>query len=149
GRSDEPSPGLLIVGASEVVAMAGGLRMGPAEGGVGHLSASEVGGAGAADAPVVAVWEGRIAAVGPRASLEAALESEGYPLGRFARIDAAGGTVTPGLIDPHTHLLFGGSREGEWQLRQRGAGDLEILAARGGIPSPGGATPAPAQGRAL
>ena len=104
--------GSSIVGASEVVTMAGGVRMGPAQGEVGRLSAAEVGGAGAADAPVVAVWEGRIAAVGPRASLEAALEAEGYPLGRFARIDAAGGTVTPGLIDPHTHLLFGGSREG-------------------------------------
>ena len=133
GRSDEPSPGLLIVGASEVVTMAGGVRMGASQGEVGRLSASEVGGSDAADAPVVAVWEGRIAAVGPRASLEVALEAEGYPLGRFARIDAAGGTVTPGLIDPHTHLLFGGSREGEWQLRQRGAGYLEILAAGGGI----------------
>ena len=46
-------------------------------------------------------------------TLEAALEAEGYPLGRFARLDAGGGTVTPGLIDPHTHLLFAGSREGE------------------------------------
>src|SRR4029079_7237 len=86
------------------------------------------------------VWEGRIAAVGPRAALEVALEAEGYPLGRFARIDAAGGTITPGLIDPHTHLLFGGTREGGWQLRQRGAGYLEILAAGGGILSTVAAT---------
>ncbi|MFL5649267.1 MAG: imidazolonepropionase [Chloroflexota bacterium] len=140
GRSDEPSPGLLIVGASEVVTMTGGVRMGATQGDVARLSASDVGGTNAADAPVVAVWEGRIAAVGPRASLESALEAEGYPLGRFARIDAAGGTVTPGLIDPHTHLLFGGSREGEWQLRQRGAGYLEILAAGGGILSTVAAT---------
>ena len=48
--------------------------------------------------------------------------------------------MTPGLIDPHTHLLFGGSREGEWQLRQRGAGYLEILAAGGGILSTVAAT---------
>ncbi len=41
--------------------------------------------------------------------------------------------VTPGLIDPHTHLLFAGSREGELRLRQRGAGYLEILEAGGGI----------------
>ena len=140
GRSDEPSPGLLIVGASEVVTLAGGVRKGPAQGDVGRLTAAEAGGPDSADAPVVAVWEGRIAAVGPRAALEVALEAEGYPLGRFARIDAAGGTVTPGLIDPHTHLLFGGSRESEWQLRQRGAGYLEILAAGGGILSTVAAT---------
>ena len=44
-----------------------------------------------------------------------------------------GGTVTPGLIDPHTHLLFAGTREAELRLRQRGAGYLEVLAAGGGI----------------
>jgi len=140
GRSDEPTPGLLILGASEVVTLAGGVRMGATQGEVGRLSAADVGGPDAPDAPVVACWEGRIAAVGPREALETALEAEGYPLGRFARIDAAGGTVTPGLIDPHTHLLFGGSRESEWQLRQRGAGYLEILAAGGGILSTVAAT---------
>ena len=50
----------------------------------------------APDAPVVACWEGRIVAVGPRAALETALEAEGYQLGRFARLDAGGGSVTPG-----------------------------------------------------
>ena len=70
----------------------------------------------------------------------ALLEAEGYPLGRFARLDARGGAVTPGLVDPHTHLLFAGSREGELELRQRGAGYLEILAAGGGILSTVAAT---------
>ena len=46
----------------------------------------------------------------------------------------------PGLVDPHTHLLFAGSREGEWLLRQRGAGYLEILEAGGGILSTVAAT---------
>ena len=114
--------------------------MGARQGDVVRLSAADVGGPGAPDAPVVACWEGRIVAVGPRASLETALEAEGYPLGRFARIDAGGGSVTPGLIDPHTHLLFAGSREGEWLLRQRGAGYLEILEAGGGILSTVAAT---------
>ena len=140
GLSEEPTPGLLIVGAAEVVTMAGGVRMGERQGDVARLSAAEVGGPDAPDAPVVACWEGRIAAVGPRAALEAALEAEGYPLGRFARLDAGGGTVTPGLIDPHTHLLFGGSREDEWLMRQRGAGYMEILAAGGGILSTVAAT---------
>jgi imidazolonepropionase len=89
---------------------------------------------------VVASWEGRIAAVGPRREVELALEAEGYPLGRFARLDAAGGAVTPGLVDAHTHLLFAGSREGELRLRQQGAGYLDILAAGGGILSTVAAT---------
>lgn len=140
GRSEEPTPGLLIVGASEVVTLAGGVRMGEAQGDVGRLSAADAGGHDAPNAPVVACWEGRIAAVGPREALEAALEAEGYPLGRFARLDAGGGTVTPGLVDPHTHLLFAGSREYEWLMRQRGAGYLEILEAGGGILSTVAAT---------
>jgi imidazolonepropionase len=133
GRSEEPTPGLLIVGAAEVVTMAGGVRSGERQADVGRISAADTGGPDAPNAPVVACWEGRIAAVGPRAALETALEADGYPLGRFARVDAAGGTVTPGLVDPHTHLLFAGSREYEWQMRQGGAGYLEILEAGGGI----------------
>jgi imidazolonepropionase len=72
-------------------------------------------------------------ALGRREEVEAALEAQGLALARFARVDAAGGTVTPGLVDPHTHLLFGGSRESELVLRQHGAGYLDILAAGGGI----------------
>jgi imidazolonepropionase len=140
GRSDEPSPGILIVGASEIVTMAGGIRSGVGQGDVARLSADDAGGPEAPSAPVVACWEGRIAAVGARADVERAMEAEGYPLGRFARLNADGGTVTPGLIDPHTHLLFAGSREGEMLLRQRGAGYLEILAAGGGILSTVAAT---------
>lgn len=140
GRSDDPTPGLLIVGAAEVVTMAGGIRAGVGQGDVARLAASDAGGPDAPDAPVVACWEGRIAAVGPRADVERAIEAEGYPLGRFARLNANGGTVTPGLIDPHTHLVFAGSREGEMLLRQRGAGYLDILAAGGGILSTVAAT---------
>jgi imidazolonepropionase len=140
GRSDEATPGLLVVGASEVVTMAGGVRAGEAQAEVSRVSGGEAGGPYAPDAPVVACWEGRIAAVGPRESVEAALAAEGYPLGRFARLDARGGAVTPGLVDPHTHLLFAGSREGELLLRQQGAGYLEILAAGGGILSTVAAT---------
>ena len=140
GRSDEPTPGLLIVGAAEIVTMAGGVRSGASQADVARLWASDAGGPDAPDAPVVACWEGRIAAVGPRADVERAIEADGYPLGRFARLNAGGGAITPGLIDPHTHLLFAGSREGEMLLRQRGAGYLEILAAGGGILSTVAAT---------
>jgi imidazolonepropionase len=140
GRNDEPTPGLLVVGAAEVVSMEGGVRSGERQADVARSTAADVGGPSSADAPVVACWEGRIAAVGPRSVVERVLEADGYPLGRFARLDAAGGTVTPGLIDPHTHLLFAGSREGELVLRQQGAGYLEIMAAGGGILSTVAAT---------
>jgi imidazolonepropionase len=146
GRTGEPTPGLLIVGASEIVTMAGGVRLGPEQGDVARLTVDDP---AAPDAPVVGVWEGRIAAVGPRTAVEAAIDADGLPLGRFARIDAAGGAVTPGLIDPHTHLLFAGSREDELVLRQQGASYLDILAAGGGILSTVAATRAAGEAELL
>lgn len=140
GRGEEPVPGLLIHGASEVATLVGGLRTGSSQGQIGRIVADGDDGPAGIDAPVVACWDGRIAAVGPRRAVERALEADGLPLGRFARLDAAGGAVTPGLVDPHTHLLFGGSREGELLLRQQGAGYLDILAAGGGILSTVAAT---------
>ncbi|MGI8586236.1 MAG: imidazolonepropionase [Chloroflexia bacterium] len=50
-------------------------------------------------------------------------------------IDVTGRVVTPGLVDAHTHLVFAGSREHEYEQRLQGAGYLEILAAGGGIMS--------------
>jgi imidazolonepropionase len=72
-------------------------------------------------------------AAGRRDEVERQVEAGGHPLDAFEVVDAAGGTVTPGLVDPHTHLLFAGSREDELVLRQRGASYLEILEAGGGI----------------
>lgn len=48
-------------------------------------------------------------------------------------IDAKGRLVTPGLVEPHTHLVFGGSREKEMALKQQGVPYLEILKQGGGI----------------
>lgn len=54
-------------------------------------------------------------------------------LGEAQEIDARGRLVTPGLVDPHTHLVFAGSRENEFEMRLQGATYMEIMNAGGGI----------------
>jgi len=138
-------PGLLVTGATEIVTMAGGVRRGPAQDEAAVLRGGR---------PTLAVYDGRVLAVGSYEEVQRRLAAEGFTSEqatgeqatseratgeraaqdrRFTVLDAKGGTVTPGLIDPHTHLLFAGTREAELRLRQRGAGYLEILAAGGGI----------------
>src|SRR5699024_10690448 len=48
-------------------------------------------------------------------------------------IDATGKTVTPGLVDPHTHLVHAGTRENEYAMRLKGKTYMEIMNAGGGI----------------
>ena len=49
------------------------------------------------------------------------------------KLDAGGRLVTPGLVDAHTHLIFGGWRENELAMKIRNVPYLDILAAGGGI----------------
>jgi imidazolonepropionase len=56
------------------------------------------------------------------------------------RIDCGGRWITPGLVDCHTHLVFGGNRAHEFELRLKGASYEEIARAGGGIVSTVAAT---------
>lgn len=55
-------------------------------------------------------------------------------------VDAGGALVTPGLVDAHTHLIFGGWRQNELGLKLHGASYLDIQNAGGGIQSTTNAT---------
>lgn len=77
----------------------------------------------------VAGCEGRIVFVGAAAECERTVT-----LTADAQvIDARGCTVTPGFVDPHTHLVFGGDRREELRRRLGGASYAEIAAGGGGI----------------
>jgi imidazolonepropionase len=78
----------------------------------------------------VAVRDERIVAVGSTNRVLGELE-RGFDI-----IDAKGKLVTPGLVDPHVHLIFAGSREDELeQMAVKRIPYLEIKARRGGMPT--------------
>lgn len=82
------------------------------------------------DAAIV-IDQGRIVLVGQKDEVMAALTAEGAAMNET--IDVGGRIVTPGLVDPHTHLVHGGSREHELAMKRSGVPYLDILAQGGGI----------------
>jgi imidazolonepropionase len=76
------------------------------------------------------VANGRVAYLGPASGVPS--DAVGP---RTQVIDALGGFVGPGFVDPHTHLIFAGERSREFELRCRGASYHEIAQAGGGIAS--------------
>lgn len=109
----------IFVNAAQVVTCAGPprARRGP------EMSSLET-----LDRAAVVVAGDRIAAVGAEAELR-----RRYP--DAAEIDCAGGVLTPGLVDSHTHAVFGRARYDEQEMRAAGLDYMAIAARGGGIHS--------------
>ncbi|KQR31850.1 imidazolonepropionase [Rhizobium sp. Leaf155] len=86
-------------------------------------------GLGIIEGGAIAAKDGRIVFVGPESELPSNLIAEAET------IDCEGRWITPGLIDCHTHLVFGGNRAMEFEMRLNGASYEEIAKAGGGIVS--------------
>ena len=74
----------------------------------------------------IAIHNGKIVAIGKTSEIEGNFSGEEC-------MDATGEVVMPGFVDPHTHLVFAGSREDEFEMRVEGASYIEILHRGGGI----------------
>ncbi|KRA59773.1 imidazolonepropionase [Caulobacter sp. Root655] len=103
--------------------------------------AADLPGLGVVEDGVVAALNGRILYAGPAADAPAFEAGDS--------IDCEGRWITPGLIDPHTHLVHGGDRAHEFELRLAGASYEEIARAGGGIVSTMKATRAASQDELL
>lgn len=86
-------------------------------------------GLGIIEGGAIAAKDGRIVFVGPETELPSTL------IEQAETIDCEGRWITPGLIDCHTHLVFGGNRAMEFEMRLNGASYEEIAKAGGGIVS--------------
>lgn len=110
---------LLFVNASQVVTVAGPARA---------RRGAEMRDIGILTDAAVAVTNESIAKVGPQSELEKEFATA-------ERIDCAGRVLSPGLVDSHTHAIFGRARYEEQELRASGVGYMEIARRGGGIHS--------------
>jgi len=108
---------LLFVNASQVVTCAGPARA---------RRGAEMRDAGILKNAAVAVSDGRIAAIGAARDLQDAYANAEI-------IDCRGGVLTPGLVDSHTHAVFGKPRFEEHEQRAEGLDYMEIAKRGGGI----------------
>jgi imidazolonepropionase len=112
----------VLIHANELATLGGGSGRPRVREEMNHIGAVEDG--------AVAVSDGRIVEVGKTEEVLAGLDS-GYEV-----VDVSGKLVAPGLIDPHVHLVFAGSREGELEdMAVRGIPYLEIKNKGGGMPT--------------
>lgn len=118
--SEREAADFVLVGASELVTCAGAApACGPGE-------QSRV---GVIERGALAARDGRIVWVGPEGELELRVQTTPG----CERFDVGGRSVLPGLVDPHTHLVWGGDRADEFERRLGGVSYSEIAAAGGGI----------------
>jgi len=82
------------------------------------------------------IEDGMITAVGSMSSMPEHLSGDDG----ITQLDAAGKLLTPGFIDCHTHVVYGGHRAVEFELRLKGASYAEVAKAGGGIVSTVSAT---------
>lgn len=106
---------MLIHSASQLLTLSGGLQRGLD---LGKLNILENG--------AVLIRDEKIVAVGTTGELRSAYPNE-------PALDASGCVVIPGFVDPHTHVIWGGDRAAEFEMRLEGRHYLDILAAGGGI----------------
>ncbi len=106
---------MLIHSSTQLLTLAGGPQRG-----------RELGKLGLIENGAVLVRDEKIVAVGPSDELRAAYPGE-------PGLDVSGCVVMPGFVDPHTHLIWGGDRAREFEMRLEGAKYLDILEAGGGI----------------
>lgn len=113
---------LLIVNANEVITMASEVE-GPRK----KEAMKEI---GIREQVSILVVDGRIAGVAPLEELHVEFP---HLIGRATLIDASNQVVMPGLVDCHTHLVHGGTREDEFHMRLEGRTYMDIMNAGGGI----------------
>ena len=106
---------MLIHSSSQLLTLAGGPQRGSS---LGTLGIIENGG--------VVVRDEKIVAVGTTSELKASYPHE-------PTLDAGGCVLMPGFVDPHTHVIWGGDRANEFEMKMAGKPYLEILAEGGGI----------------
>jgi imidazolonepropionase len=83
----------------------------------------------------VAISEGKVLGAGPQEELLHHFYGEGSPGPEVEVLEAGGHAVVPGFVDPHTHAVFGKTRQDEYERRIKGETYLQIAAAGGGIHS--------------
>ena len=106
---------MLIHSSSQLLTLAGGPQRGKALGTLGIIE----------DGAVI-MRDEKIVAVGTTTELRASYPDE-------PPLDAGYCVLMPGFVDPHTHVIWGGDRANEFEMKMAGAEYLDILAAGGGI----------------